>query len=1406
MEMPRAMLREEAPLPGRQVLQPFSAVLAVMALLTSARPMAQAGTVVLQQGTNGYAGADDTSLVQESPNNNHGGRTTLLTGVLGSGKVRSGLVRFDVSGLSGAYTAVNSMSLTLRVNTSATNLTLLAALEKEGNAGWIEGTVSGAAQAGSVCWNYAKYNNQLAWLGGVNGARTASDVYGTLAAQTLTTAGNPAGSTVTWTFSPAGLPANVDTLKELVDLWAGGARNAGVLLVYGTPYSGAPQWIFDSAETAAVASRPALTISATGHLSWRVAGGGAWDTTARNWTMGTLVATWGGGDTVSFTNVAGGTISIAAGGVAPAAVAVSAAGGTYTFTGGAIGGGATLTKSGAGTLVLDSVNAYTGLTTVEGGVLRYGADNVIGPGGVRVDGATAVFDLDSNHSATVGTVTLDNDGQINGSGTSALNVNAAGTYELKRGSVSAILSGTAALNKTTAGTVTLGGVNTYNGGTTLSAGTLRLSASGAIAGSPTITVASPAMFDVAAVPGGFRLGAAQVLQGSGTVTGAVATVAGSRILPGGGGTAGTLTFASSLELAGGTTNAFDLTTAPAAGGGTNDLLVIGGDLGAHGATIAINPLGPLTVGTPYRLINYAGSQSGSFNPAVAYAVPDTRCLFALSETAQRVDVTLASAETNLVWSGGTNGRWDLKTSANWNGNAEMFYAADHVTFDDTGATATVALAGTLLPQTVCVTNDTLDYSFGGTGSIGGSTPLIKAGTGMLTLANTNAYTGGTTILAGTVRLGSATGLGTAANARLTFGPATATGRLQLNGNSVTLVGLTSDATPGTPVVESGSDTAGTDTLTVNNTAAGAFAGVLQDGSTRWLALLKTGPGTLTLGGVNTYRGTTTLAGGTLLLGGGNNRLPATTALAFTGAATLDVGATVQTLANLSVASGVAGVVTGSGGTLRLGGSAFSIGAASTGDIALDLSGLETFTYNNAGQAFQVTSGGGVDSGSGWDSTVRLAAVSTITAASFVVGGGGSANITDISADEVDLGQTTTIHANTVVVGQGRNKGTLKFQPGRTNPTLTLRGADGVAPVSTLYVGEINSGGASLRVNTFDTTGGTFDARVETLIVAYNDRGKGGDTPSNSKLLMGNGTLEATALTLGKDKAGSTGGAACSGTLSVSGGTVKVETLILGDRTGGLTVTGILNLDSGGTLAARTVRPGSGAATRTINWNDGTLTTYDTHSDLTVGSGLAVNLASGGTHVFDIGTGRSGSVAAVLGGGGALVKRGGGTLTLSGANTYAGGTTVSNGTLAVNNAVGSSGTGAGAVRVGTGGTLAGGGFVGGPVTLAGTVAPGVADVGTLTINNTLAILENSAFTWEANGLAGDLVQVNGDVVLPARLRLTVSGNLPVPAVVLRWTGANTGAANLDGWQISGSARARIVDKEVRLDSGMLLIVR
>jgi autotransporter-associated beta strand protein len=110
-------------------------------------------------------------------------------------------------------------------------------------------------------------------------------------------------------------------------------------------------------------------------------------------------------------------------------------------------------------------------------------------------------------------------------------------------------------------------------------------------------------------------------------------------------------------------------------------------------------------------------------------------------------------------------------------------------------------------------------------------------------------------------------------------------------------------------------------------------------------------------------------------------------------------------------------------------------------------------------------------------------------------------------------------------------------------------------------------------------------------------------------------------------------------------------------------------------------------------------------------------------------------------GGALGKTGTGTLTVTTANTYTGGTTLEDGSFFVNNASGS-GTGTGAVQV-AGGTLGGGGIIAGPVAI-GTgsgsgaiLSPGAsADViGVLTLLKMLTFHSDGSYEVQLDSNAG-----------------------------------------------------------------------
>lgn len=141
-------------------------------------------------------------------------------------------------------------------------------------------------------------------------------------------------------------------------------------------------------------------------------------------------------------------------------------------------------------------------------------------------------------------------------------------------------------------------------------------------------------------------------------------------------------------------------------------------------------------------------------------------------------------------------------------------------------------------------------------------------------------------------------------------------------------------------------------------------------------------------------------------------------------------------------------------------------------------------------------------------------------------------------------------------------------------------------------------------------------------------------------------------------------------------------------------------------------------------------------------------------------------------GGSLRKIGDGAFVLTGANTYSGVTTVSRGTLIVNNTTGS-GSGSGPVKVDFG-RLAGNGIIAGPVTIGTStinkaiLTPGVDGVGVLTIESSLSFGANGSYNWsfDPNSVQADEARAAG-VTIDANARFTALGRrgatLPIGTV-------------------------------------------
>lgn len=137
-----------------------------------------------------------------------------------------------------------------------------------------------------------------------------------------------------------------------------------------------------------------------------------------------------------------------------------------------------LTKTGEGTQILSGANTYTGLTSILGGTLQYGANNVIASGGVTVNGSTAVWDM-HGFNDSVGTVTVAGGGRIIGEGST---LTSTATFQMQDGIVDVNLAGSVGLTKSSTGLVILNGNNTYTGTTTVggASGILRVTTDGGL--------------------------------------------------------------------------------------------------------------------------------------------------------------------------------------------------------------------------------------------------------------------------------------------------------------------------------------------------------------------------------------------------------------------------------------------------------------------------------------------------------------------------------------------------------------------------------------------------------------------------------------------------------------------------------------------------------------------------------------------------------------------------------------------------------------------------------------------------------------------------------------------------------------------------------------------------------------
>jgi len=651
--------------------------------------------------------------------------------------------------------------------------------------------------------------------------------------------------------------------------------------------------------------------------------------------------------------------------------------------------------------------------------------------------------------------------------------------------------------------------------------------------------------------------------------------------------------------------------------------------------------------------------------------------------------------------------------------------------------------------------------------------LGGAGSGVLTLSGANTFTGGVTINSGTLRAGSTTALGPAANATLTFG-AGSTGKFQLNGFDTTIIDLTTNATVGTPIIESGSGTGGTDTLTVNTANTDTYAGVLQNGSTRLLALTKSGAGTLILSGNNTYTGGTTINAGILRAG-------TTTAIGQAASATLTFGSgSTGTFQLFGFDTTVVGL---NSNTLTVGTPVIENGTAGTATLTDNTGSTDAFAgvlqNGSAGTSALTKTGNG---------TLILKGTNTYSGDTQILAGdlrfdaGGTSNNSTIRLG--DTAANSTFALLTLGVGNGNNVGSVLEVRPSSSGSQGLRVLRSLATTGTnTYSGTITMNAAltlqSATAGNLLLEGGSVDVKgnvltVDSQVINLGVGPNGADSVSNQGTVTINEVLGSSLATGGSIVKDGSGTLILQGTSNTYTGTVNTILNANGTRIAGGTL-GIYG-DGGLGLAPATATNNVFFTSSSLTSPPSTRTLQDTSGDVTLGATRNVNIASSVTGTFDS-NGNTFTIAGVINGNGAIATttgtNAGGTVIFTNGNTYSGGTTVQSGTLLVNNPAATSGTGGGAVVVNNGGTLGGNGFINtgaNTVTINGKVDPGAAanTTGALTLTTASTIFGSTGvFHVDIGGSAVDHLLTSGTFDLTA-IGDTISFNLIAPLTQSSYT--------------------------------------
>jgi autotransporter-associated beta strand protein len=409
------------------------------------------------------------------------------------------------------------------------------------------------------------------------------------------------------------------------------------------------------------------------------------------------------------------------------------------------------------------------------------------------------------------------------------------------------------------------------------------------------------------------------------------------------------------------------------------------------------------------------------------------------------------------------------------------------------------------------------------------------------------------------------------------------------------------------------------------------------------------------------------------------------------------------------------------GTLSLG-SAGAIG--SSGTISFNGGTLQATAINTTDYSSRFSNADGqqyrIDTNS---QNVTLATALTSMATALTSTGGsltklGAGTLTLTAANTYTGG--TTISAGTVSVGDGSITGSIVGDVANSG-TLTFNRSDALT-----YAGVVSGTGAMSKsgAGTLTLTGNNTYTGVTTINASTVSVGDGSITGSIVGDVANSGTLtfnRSNDLTYGGVISGT-------GAVSKSGG-------------GTLTLTGASTYTGGTTISAGTLSLGSANAigtSGTVTFGGGTLQYSASNT-----SDNSARFSNAASQQYSIDTNSENVTLAsnLTSTGGSFTKIGAGTLTLTGNNSYDGGTTVSEGKLVVNGSISTSTT-----IVSSGATLGGSGTVGAlTINSGGFVTPGNSP-GILTVNgNYTQAGEYTAEIADTNAGSGyDQINVLGTV--------------------------------------------------------------